>query len=167
MYLSFSKLNSLAFSFSLSNGSFSLSNGYYLDPLNSSLLHKRLLNVHALSHPLILFFFLYSFFFFLFEKLTHLHSLTVQTIPEIQQAKLKPLSLTFSQALFLSKPEVQNQSMERLAFSYLFLFISLLTFAGKITSLRLSHFPFFVSLKVFDQQRVGFFSKKKKNRVQK
>ena len=105
-----------------------------------------------------------SFFFYPFEKLTHLHSLIAQTIPEIQQAKLKPLSPTFSHALFLSEPEVQNQSMERLAFSCLFLFISLLTFAGKITSLRLSHFPFFVSLKVFDQQRVFFF---KKNRVQK
>ena len=30
--------------------SFSLSNGYYLDPLNSSLFHKRLLSVHTLSH---------------------------------------------------------------------------------------------------------------------
>ena len=41
--------------------SFSLSNGYYLDPLNSSFLHKRLLSVRTLSHPLTLFFF--SFFF--------------------------------------------------------------------------------------------------------
>ena len=41
--------------------SFSLSNDYYFDPLNSSLLHKRILSVHTLSHPLTLFILFFYF----------------------------------------------------------------------------------------------------------
>ena len=100
---------------------------------------REMERIRILFSPTYSFFFL---FFFLFEKLTHLLSLTIQTILEIQQGKLKAHPFTFSHALFLLEPKVQNQSMECLSLSCLFLFISLLAFAGKITSLRLSHFPF-------------------------
>ena len=113
----------------------------------------------SLSHPLTLFFFL---FFFLFEKLTHLLSLTIQTILEIQQGKLKAHPFTFSHALFLLEPKVQNQSMECLSLSCLFLFISLLAFAGKITSLRLSHFPFCFAESIWPTKSRVFLKKKKK-----